>query len=228
MIQEEEDVNMKFQGIQKQFDKLQFGLKIKSDKHSKQIEENTLKIQELEQKINQLQLDNEKKQQNIDNLMIEQQKLMNDLKKIWNHISKILKTQRIDSQMTSALQIDSDQFSKLQLDLPQQTKQIIQQEIQNRFVQIKEVFLKKSEFDDFNQIIEEKIETLKQQLLSQPELQQNNKRDSYQQSTNSQFQFQPHSQLKGNNLTIKQYLLFYKNKKIIRKKRISYDFKHII
>ncbi|CAD8161014.1 unnamed protein product [Paramecium pentaurelia] len=228
MFQEEEDVNMKFQGIQKQFDKLQFGLKIISDKHSKQIEENTLKIQELEQKINQLQLDNEKKQQNIDNLMIEQQKLMSDLKKIWNHMSKILKTQRIDSQMTSTLQIDSDQFSKLQLDLPQQTKQIIQQEIQNRFVQIKEVFLKKSEFDEYNQIIEEKLETLKQKLLSQPELQQNNKRDSYQQSTNSQFQFQPLSQLKGNNLTIKQYLLFYKNKKIIRKKRISYDIKHII
>ncbi|CAK72058.1 unnamed protein product (macronuclear) [Paramecium tetraurelia] len=187
----------------------------------KGLETQSQKVQQLEEKINELQIDNQKKQQEIDNLIAGQKKLTNDLKKVWNNFSSTLKSQRSESQMISNLSVFQEQ-STIYQDLSQQTKQIIQQEIQSRFLLIKDIVLKKSDFDEYSKKVEEQFETLRQKVqtftqYSQPEFEFGPRRDSFQGKVPT-FQFQQ-PPIKGNAQAMKQYLYFTKLQDSLKKRK---------
>ncbi|CAD8156765.1 unnamed protein product [Paramecium octaurelia] len=209
------DDDQRLQNISNQLDRMKFEFKIKFEKQSeilekqsKILEANSQKIQQLEQQINDLQVDNSKKQQEIDSLKVGQNKLTNDFKKIWNNLSSVLKIQREESQMKSTLSAYQEQ-STLQQDQSSQTKQFIQQEFQSRFLLIKDTLLKKSEFNEYSQKVEEQFETLRQQLQtftqhSSPDIEFRARKESIS-SKPPQFQFQ-YPPFKGDAQAMKQQL----------------------
>ncbi|CAD8073611.1 unnamed protein product [Paramecium sonneborni] len=175
--------------LSQQMNRIQFEIKKKQLSQQEQLDANSKKIEELEKIVFQLQNENEKKQKEIDDLVNVQKKFAKDILQLWKSINAVGKTKSFDSQMNSQLLFKSDSYTLIQKELESQAKQAIQKEISDRFSQIQDSLIKRSEFENSIRKIQEQIEKFKLQLIPEPE-NYIKKRNSLQENYNMQFNFQ--------------------------------------